>query len=124
MPAMPHMLDGLRVAAAFGRRAIDELTEPELEHHQLPQAMAVIGAPVAMLGPEARDLAVVEHAPIAQAAVAEQRVRHRCQRTAQPLADRRFEAMLAALENLRRNLALQGLAQQIFPASVLQLQRR
>ena len=60
MPAMPHMLDGLRVARARGGGAVDELAEPELQHHQLPETVAMIGAAVAVLRPQPRDLAVVE----------------------------------------------------------------
>src|SRR3954451_5582687 len=93
MPAMPHMLDGLRVARARGGRPVDELAEPELEHHQLPQAVAVIGAPVAVFCPEARHFVVVEHAAIAQTSVGEERLGHRRERAAEPFADRRLEAV-------------------------------
>src|SRR3954470_5402609 len=77
MPAIPHMLDGLRVARARGGRLVDELPEPELQHDELPQAVAVIGASVAVLGPQPRHLAVVEHAAIAEASVGGRRLAHR-----------------------------------------------
>src|SRR5262245_47065210 len=62
MPAIPHMLNGLRVAGACRRRAVDELAEPQLEHHELPDPVAMVGATRAVLAPETRDFAVVEDA--------------------------------------------------------------
>src|SRR4051794_6634229 len=99
-PRFRTCLDSLRVARPRGGRLIDELAEPELEHDELPQAVAVVGASVAVVGPQARDFAVVENAAVAQAAVGEERLRHRRERPAQPFADRRGEALLAALEDL------------------------
>src|SRR5688572_23950279 len=100
MPAMPHMLDSLRVGGAnpstrsrslgTGRGLVDELAEPQLEHQQLPEPVPVIGTAVAVLGPEPGHFAVVENAAVAQPAVGQQSVGHRGERTAQPLADRRL----------------------------------
>src|SRR4051812_19421946 len=104
------------------RRAVDELPEPELQHDQLPQAVAGIRPAVTVFRPQARHLAVVEDAALTQPSIAEQAVGHRRQWTAQPLADRRLEATLAALQDLAGNAAIERSAQQVFAAAVLDLQ--
>src|SRR5204863_2707726 len=98
-----HGLDGLRVSGPRSRGLVDELAEPELEHHQLPEPVAMVGFAVAVFGPEPRDLAVVEDAAVAQPAVRQQAAGHRRERAAQPFADRRLEALLAAIEDVLRD---------------------
>src|SRR5256885_5136322 len=67
-----------------GPLAAGVLPEPELQHDEPPQAMPMVASTVAMLAPERRDGAVIEHAAIAQLAVEQQRVHHWRKRTAQP----------------------------------------
>src|SRR5438094_5868508 len=127
MPAMPHMeLDGLRVAdvgRARSRGGVDEPSKPQLEHQQLPDAMPMIRASVAVFGPHPRNLVVVEDPAIAQAAVAKQRVRHWSERAPEPLSDRRLEAAFTAFEDRARHLTLERLAEEVFRPAVFQLQR-
>src|SRR4051812_18922234 len=81
IPAIPHTaLHRLRVLRAPGRSAVDELTEPQFEHDQLPEAMTMIRAAIAVLRPEPRHFAIVEDAAVAQPAVGEQRCGHRRER--------------------------------------------
>jgi hypothetical protein len=86
--------------------------------------MTVVGAAVAMLGPEPRRPRGLEDAALAQAPVGEQGVGHRRERAAQPFADRRLEPLLAALQDGRGHALLEDLAQQVLAAAVLQLERR
>ena len=106
------------------RRAVHELPEPQLQHHQAPEPVAMVLSAVAMLVPEAGDGAVVEDAAIAQPAVEQQRVDHRRQRPAQPRADRRFEAVLRPIDDGFRDAPLEQPAQQVLAPAVLQLQAR
>src|SRR3982751_6247544 len=116
---MPHMrLDGLRVLYGGSRCPVDELSEPQFEHNQLPEPVPVIGASLLVFCPEASDLAVVEDAAVAQAPVAKERLGHRGERAAEPLADRRLEPALAAFENRARHLAFERLAQQVFRVAI------
>src|SRR5437667_166685 len=55
-------------------RSIDELPEPQLEHHETPKTMAMVLLAVAVRSPQVRDRAIVEHAAIAEASVEQQPV--------------------------------------------------
>src|SRR5437660_8514793 len=56
---MVRTLDRLRGRDSRDRRlprgAVDELPEPELEHHEAPEPVAMIGRAVAVLAPERSD---------------------------------------------------------------------
>ena len=52
--------------ACIGLR-IHELTMPEFEHHQLPEAVTVIRAAAPVLRPQPADFTVVEETSISQA---------------------------------------------------------
>ena len=110
-----------RLARGRPRRRVDELAEPQLEHHQLPEPVPVVGAAVAELGPEPRDLAVVEHAAVAEPAVEQRAVGHR--RAGRGAIRRSALVPYAALEDLAWDLLVERLAQQILAAAVLDLQR-
>ena len=60
------------VAVAPAGRAVDELPEPELEHHELPEPVTMVGAAAAVLVPEPRRLRALEDAAIAEPAVEQQ----------------------------------------------------
>src|SRR5438132_8906526 len=101
IPAMPHMPASFasgsrsRRDAGFRRaRRVDELPEPQLEHHEVPQPMPVIATAVAMLTPDTRDRPMIEDAAIAEPAIEEECINHGCQWTFQPRTGRRFEAVL------------------------------
>src|SRR5204863_3716634 len=80
------------------RGAVDELPEPELEHHEAPNAMTMVARAGSVFAPEPADGVIVEDAAPAQAAVEEQRVHHVGQRSAQPLSGRRRESVLRPID--------------------------
>src|SRR5207245_8476933 len=83
--------------------AVDELTKPELQHHQRPEPVGVVVDAVAVLAPDARDLAVVEHAASLETAVEQQLLHHPDERPAQPLTDRRRASLLRPMDDRTPN---------------------
>src|SRR5262245_42287880 len=85
--------------------------------------MTVIDHALAMLPPEARDLALIEDAAAAQPSVEQQVADHRRQRATEPFAGRRLEAVLRAVDDRFRDPTLEQSAEEMLAAAVLQLER-
>ena len=100
---------GLRGGGAS--RAVGELAEPQLEHDERPQPMTVIALPLLMLVPESRNARRVEDPAILQPAVEQQLRCQRLERPAQPVGNRRGEAVLGAVENRARHAPLEALGE-------------
>ena len=64
MPAMPHMSGRHFFERGPAGRTVREPPEPQLEHHEAPQAMTMIAQAGPMLAPERRDRTVVEDAAV------------------------------------------------------------
>jgi len=77
-----------------------------------------------VFAPEPADSPFVEHAAVAQAAVGQQFVRHRGERSPEPFADRGLEAVLGAVDDLARDPAFQQPAEQVLASTVLHLEGR
>jgi hypothetical protein len=84
-------------------RAVDELAEPELEHHHGPQPVLVIRAAGAMILPQLLHAVVAHDAASGEAAAEQHVVAELLQRPREPLIDRRGEPLLRALEDRRRH---------------------
>ena len=92
-------------------RAIHELSEPELEHHQAPEPMPVVAAPVAVLAAKELRSAGSSKMPRARnRPSSKQVVDHRRERPPQPRADRRFEPVLRAIDDRLRESAVRAAA--------------
>src|SRR5215218_8847279 len=103
MPAIPHISLCRRLGrAARCRRPVCKLPEPELQHDQAPQPVAVVLTAVAVLAPEARDGVMIEDAAVAQPAVGEQIVDHRRQRASKPCFGRSTIALGMRRSSRRR----------------------
>src|SRR5438132_13273217 len=76
-PAIPHITRLRGHSGLGGPLAAGTLPEPELQHHQPPEAMAMVACAVAVLAPQRRDGAVIEHAAIAQLPIEQEGVHHR-----------------------------------------------
>src|SRR5262245_49147488 len=119
MPAMPHMSGRHFFERGPSDRTVGEPPEPQLEHHETPQAMTVIAGAAPMLVPEPRDHLVIEDAACSQASVLEQVVDHRRERPSEPRADRRRESLLRAIDNRFGYALFQQFAKQILAAAPL-----
>src|SRR5688500_12971488 len=112
-----------RQAGRPGAAGIDERSEPELEHQQLPEPVLMGGAPRPVVFPVTPDFRVVEQPAVAEAAVEQELGRHVRQRPAQPVADRGRESALAAVDDRLRYSAFEDPAKQVLTAAVFELER-
>ena len=125
MPAMPHMTMPPAFVVAAARRAVDELPEPQLEHHQAPE-------PVTMILPARRGARCQSRRPRGRSKMPRSRSRPSSSRSSTIGASGpRSHSPIGAAKPCfgrstidARHVPLEQPAQQILAPAVLQLERR
>src|SRR5918993_6077211 len=102
---------------------IDVAPEPQLEHHQAPDPMAVVASAGTMFVPHLRHDVGVEDTPLAETTVEQQISDQRSERPAQPSTDRRFESVFRPVDDRRRQVPREEAAEEVLAPAPFKLER-